>query len=393
MFFDMMKFNKAFKRVNYLLSAAVTIGCLSACNGKTGVDNDADAVQIHYSGKADMYAASEFFSNRISIVTQSTPNAIVGQISRAVEVDSLLIVNDDRNQVMAFDMRNGTNVFAIHNVGQGPGEYNSLYDIAVDADRKELLLLADKKILIYDLAGVFTGREIPLDEYCNEIVVKDDKIYLAKETFANNTLAETQIAVLDYPSGRAVASYLQPLEEYAPYCTTQGRSLNLIESNGKKQILFTRKFDSRIYSLGEADAEPAYCIDWGETAFKPEENTTYDCAELAKLTLIKQLVYRVVNVQAGDSTICFSTNIPHIFIADRNALELKLYTGIVDDVLGVPLSEMVPISGSKGKVLFSLPYHLLAKYDSMMPEDEARRQLVESMDDDSNPLYIIYTLK
>ena len=241
---------------------------------------------------------------------------------------------------MAFDMRNGTNVFAIHNVGQGPGEYLNLYDIAVDTDKEELLLLVDKNILIYDISGMFTGREIPLEEYCNEIVVKDDQIYLAKETFTNNTLAETQIAVLDYPSGRTVASYLQPLEEYAPYCTTQGRSLNLIESNGKKQPLFTRKFDSRIYSLGEADVNPEYCIDWGEAAFKPEENTTYECVELAKLSLIKQLVYQVVNVQAGDSTICFSTNIPHLFIADTNALELKLYTGIVDDVLGVPLSDM-----------------------------------------------------
>ena len=60
--------------------------------------------------------------------------------------------------VLVFD-RNGKFIYRLDKRGQGPGEYASLEDIAIDPKREELVLLtADSGILKYDLDGNFISR-------------------------------------------------------------------------------------------------------------------------------------------------------------------------------------------------------------------------------------------
>ncbi len=352
-----------------------------------------DIINITYEGRGDINDARQFFNRERGIVPELTPNSILGNISRVIEADSLLLVVDDTNKIVAFDSKSGSMAFSIHNVGQGPGQYINLWDAGYNSDTHEIMVLADKKILFYNLQGQYMDRDISLNGYCNEIMYANGCIYLLKETYANNTLTDSQIEVRNSATGAIVASYMAPLREYAPFCNVRGRTLNqFVDRTGTATVVFSRKFDSNVYELSDLNSNILFAFEWGDLTFEPEDKE-YECSELARYTLQNGKIYQTMNMQCGDSTICFTSNLPNLFIMSKNNHWVKQYSGLIDSELNIPLSSMIPITGSKGKVLFMIPYHMMQRYNEHMPNNKNLTETLKSMSEESNPLFIIYTLQ
>lgn len=385
-----MKASKNHKII-YIATLCVTFSVLFVACVNHVINSDITTVT--YKGRGDMYDAQQFFNRERAIVPQLTPNSILGNIIRVIEADSLFLVVDDTNKIVAFDSHSGTMAFSIYNVGQGIGQYIDLWDAAYNRDTHEILILADKKILFYNLQGQYMGRDISLDGYCNEIMYSNGSVYLLKETYGNNTLTEFQIEVRNSGTGAIVASYMNPLQEYAPFCTMRGRTLNqFVNRDGIATVVLSRKFDTNIYKLSGLNSNILFSFDWENLSFEPEYKE-YDCSELAKYTLQKGKIYQTMNMQCGNSMICFTSNLPELFIMSSNNHWVKQYSGLIDPVLNIPLSSMVPITGSQGKVLFTISYEMMNRYSEQNPTNEKLMGTLKSMSEESNPLFIVYALR
>ncbi len=90
------------------------------------------------------------------------PSPLLGTINKVAERDSLFYILDETGvQVLAFD-REGRFVRRFGKLGEGPGEFKSVYDMVVPANSDQVIVLKAWKLIFFDSAGRFL-REVPLE--------------------------------------------------------------------------------------------------------------------------------------------------------------------------------------------------------------------------------------
>lgn len=98
--------------------------------------------------------------SKLEYVPLETDSAcLLHSITKVSLTDSLLFVSDN-NRLLLFD-RKGKFINQIGSQGRGPGEYNRILAFANDMKNREIYLLSDRKIHIYDFKGQFI-REFTL---------------------------------------------------------------------------------------------------------------------------------------------------------------------------------------------------------------------------------------
>jgi hypothetical protein len=292
-------------------------------------------------------------------------------------------------QVVGLD-QSGRQRFVIHNIGQGPGEYSYLFDAAVDKKNSQLLLAADKKIVFYDLSGNYLNREIQLDDYAIELVVKDDVVYVVQSIDTNNILSKTTILTINLKDGVQHA-YLKPLPQYAPFCTFEGSFLTLDSENN---VVFTRMFDEKIYHLLPDSYECAAFMDYSQHWFVPEDGRQYECVELGRLARKEDKVYVAYNMIYGDKLTAISTNDSGIYVVD-NSDKMRHVARLYNPMLRFGLVSPVPVLGGNGQFICAVDADLLISYAGMQDkaDNPELQELVAQLTPDSNPVLFIYTLK
>lgn len=366
---------------------------ISGCSYKPSVSDDVvpgAKIKLVYQ-EGDQSLVFDSIATRCGhFIPETTENSLLGSIHRVVKCDSLYFMFDDLKQVMAFT-ETGKHQFTIHNIGEGPGEYITLSDIAIDYTRKKLVLLVDQKILYYNLDGTFTGHETRLPDYAHEIIVSGQTEFLTLSTYTNNELSRNSIRTINQNDGTSF-DYMKPLREYAPYCFFLGSYLT---SSVDGTVYFTRKFDSNIYTLHEDSYSIEYQIDWGEWEFIPKEDVQYDCSDIFKEGLMDKKVYAVYDFQRGDSIITFRTNYPGFYYGSLNTRSIYYILQPIDGEFNLPLVNAMPVGGTDGMIMFDLSQFYLEKQLESIPTygNEKFREVFDSMSKDSNPLLIFYKLK
>jgi hypothetical protein len=108
-------------------------------------------------GIAEKVYASKIFDSIVYVPLETTDQAIVGRITKLEAADSLLYFLDRQtNTIWCFNQK-GQYVSHIHKQGQGPGEYITISDFAVDKVNNLIAVLdrSMRKILWYTFSGNF----------------------------------------------------------------------------------------------------------------------------------------------------------------------------------------------------------------------------------------------
>lgn len=223
-----MRFMK--KSINSIIIFLCVNFTLSTCDNSC----EKDKYTVPISDYIDLVEDTSLFVDANAFVLECNDNAMIASIDHVIEHDSLFYIFDKkRNQILFYNL-NGKFINSIRAIGNGPGEYNMLMDIAIDRDAKHLLLLDySSKILYYDL----NGRYIKTEQLNNEIsyhslVVDKEFIYLLNPVYYNDKLSDYTITVINKENPQKTYHILKPLEETVPYCYPSGRTLN----NGKNII-------------------------------------------------------------------------------------------------------------------------------------------------------------
>lgn len=350
----------------------------------------ADCDTLTYAGTKNLGSIADITVDRHVFIAEVNDNSLIGRtLKRVIGHDSLLIFVDDMQQVLVFT-REGKHKFTIHNVGQGPGEYTYLADAAVYDNKNELLLLTYDKLLSYSLAdGSFIEEKARFVSYPDEIVIKVDKAYLLESTYLNDKVSDNSVAVVDLSDGKMI-EYMEPNEQFAPSVSYNGPALNTF---GRDQVVMTRKFDPCIYLLEPDSYAPLYSIDWGDKGAEPEGSKVYTSEELTDLSMKAGKVFVVNDLQRGDSIMTFSTNVPKVFYADLAAKEVYSTMMMKDAELPLSTINLYPVTGSDGWVI-AVYNNIVARMTAQrFPDNSALQSIAAQLDDDANPLMIMYKLK
>lgn len=104
------------------------------------------------------------------IPLETNPDCLLRNASNAFVSDSFIYVSDG-SKLLLFG-RNGKFLRQIGSSGRGPGEYSRISDYIIDKDNREIFVLSNSVVLVYDFNGQFK-KDFKLDFPCMQFILKD----------------------------------------------------------------------------------------------------------------------------------------------------------------------------------------------------------------------------
>lgn len=369
------------------------IVCLFCCCQSSSRMGDSMAVVSDY---IDAVQDTSLFFNPRVFMLQQKEGGLIASIDHVIEHDSVYYILDKRTNQVLFFTHNGEFIRAIKSVGNGPGEYVRLMDIALDPTSSQLVLLAyPSTLLYYDLDGKYV-RTVRIDNKTSfhSLTIDREYIYISKPTLYNNKLQETSITVVSKQHPDEKYDILKPLPEIAPYCHFRGRTL----MGGLKPV-FTREFDNHIYRLKGKELVSDIDINWGNYEF-PEnmKDSKFSCVELLKYCSENKYVYALSNVVESEHSILFSTNLPGMFVLDKTTQDIVHYGKIMNVDYGIPMPNYMFVESNENRIFFVYPAYELFKMKEYIKDNPEKRKkyskkllsLLEQITEESNPVVFSY---
>lgn len=211
----------------------------------------------------------------ISIVQldSSTEEAMVGDALLYEMTDNFYAVRT-REQVKLF-RKDGKFISNIGRRGQGPDEYNAVYDIAIDEPSNRIYLLEMgnvNHILAYDLTGAFIGRiPLPYTVHKGQMIVEKGKITVIALKFdlpeENNPAIWTQDL-----EGNIISTIDTPVTTVTPDFSNEIFLSSTSDGEMKSiNVLYPSPGNDYIYSISDkGDILPVFTINFGEMKRNPE---------------------------------------------------------------------------------------------------------------------------
>lgn len=368
---------------------------LCCCQSPSQIDNSVAVISDYI----DVVQDTTLFSNPHIFILEQKEQSLIASIDHVIEHDSVYYILDKQTNQILFYTHNGMFIHAIKSIGNGPGEYLRLMDMALDPTSSQLVLLAyPSTLLYYDLDGKYI-KTVHLDNKTSfhSLVIDGEYIYLSKPIFYNNELKETSITVINKQHPAEKYDILQPLQGIVSDCHIRGRTLV-----GGLTIIFTREFDNHIYSLKGKEIFSNIEINWGDYEFpKSMKEHKFSCLELLKYCLGNKYVYAISNVVESKSTMLFSTNLSGVFVLDKANQDIVHYGKIMNVDYGIPMPNYMFVESDNNRFFFVYPAYELFKMKENIKNNPEKRMkysekllsLLAQITEDSNPVIFSYNLK
>lgn len=297
----------------------------------------------------------------------------------------------DQTPFKLFD-KSGKYLCNVGSFGQGPGEYQLVYDAQIDEAGGRIYLLPwnAKSLLAYDMNGQAV-QSIPLPTLVPKGVfkanTKESKLsvillpfnYLPNVAWTQNFKGE----ILDsIPNGHLA---MKPDFSNEVYSNKNGADLDV-----SLFIFFERRPDS-LYHYKDARLQPRFTMD-----FSNKEIPIHDYQELPQhffgsTSIVKQL---------DDNN--FTTEVPVTFVMDKKSLKGAFYNKVVNDYWGNLPITWFPFRCKNGyyvenwepsSLKSTLEKHLETATDLPAADRERLQKLADSINDNDNNYVVFAKLK
>lgn len=203
---------------------------------------------------------------RMVQLDSSTEEAMVGDGLLCEMTDNFYAVRTGE-QVKLF-RKDGKFISNIGRRGQGPDEYNAVYDIAIDEPSGRIYLMEMgnvNHISAYDLSGKFIGRiPLPYLVHKGQMIVEDGKIMIIAMKFDLPEENNPAIWVQDF-EGNIISEIDTPVTTVIPDFSNE--IFLSSSSDGKMKsisLLYPASGHDNIYSFNDkGDIDPVFTIDFG----------------------------------------------------------------------------------------------------------------------------------
>lgn len=276
---------------------------LTACTGNTSTSS-APTVKVDLE-KGRNVIDTVLFEHAEIVVLEVNDSSFIRNINKVARIDTLIFVSDiTENHVYAFN-EHGKFLSRIGQLGQGPGEYSSLLDFAIDPKRDELILSteAPRSLFFYYFSGNFLG-EAPIPHNGSAIALADDKI-LAQEFKGGHRMS---VFTLDNHRVTKIDTLDVPPIEYGNYITVDGTCFT---ASGDT-IFYSRRFDNTLYIIQDKKVIPYIKFDFG-----PYSVTDENEAPMEEVKRFLQVVNMPNNVRVRGSRLLMNAFPFGLFSYDR----------------------------------------------------------------------------
>ena len=261
-------------------------------------------------------------------------------------------------------------------------------DFAIDQKHDNILLLDYGRIIRYDL----TGKYLDFIKSGDGVEISTDGRYAYMKCFdeENGKANRYSLKIIDLDTS-TVTDALPVTDDWAPSCSPGFQTLTF--SDGR--VLFSRKFDSRIYFLYDKNASATYDIDWSTYTFQNISGEKYDCSEFFRLCRENEFIYSMGDMILSHSLCLFKTNLNLYGLIYRADDTIKLANNLTDTRLfpkSSPHFKTISVNGDTPEIAIVFN-SLNSNFFATRCADPKIASVLSGMRDEDNPLLLLYTLK
>jgi|GEM_PF-4728291 len=260
-----------------LFSSFLIFLFLSACTSnpsstETQTDDGIEIIDVanaeRYEGTLDALIEEVYF-----VQLEASEEALFSEASKVLFADDKIFIVDRMSQrVLAFNGE-GQFLFTVSKKGQGPSEYEEIYSITYDYDKRQLILGAPGKFLWFDTSGVFIKQERSevVGFHINDMAYTGNSQFAIYLDMFGNFGDYAVRSILMNNKGKKVASF-QPFNTAARIENITGMTSHFSSS---KEPLAVGVYTHDVWRFKSDGAEVAYRLDFGVDAMPDDFLDTY----------------------------------------------------------------------------------------------------------------------
>jgi hypothetical protein len=340
-------------------------------------------IKINANEKTRNVDFDDYFSSWKIIPLETSERSIIGNIDRlSVAFNKFFILDRGTNSIVVFSDI-GNFLFRIKNIGRGVGEYNDIMDFAVDEKNERLIIYSHRpyKVIMFDLNGNFLEEE-PLSYFYNNISSINGEILFLNASdqlnhrlfFADSTADIKSSALFNYDFSKYFSSF----------------SLTTPSMLKDNSIHITFPYSDTVFQYSNAELRAKYIVDFSEKRLPKDfvSRKLLTPIEIFKSSVQNEYGFGISNFKEVNDFVFFSYG-PNTFQFIKN----KNFSYSFGNIFGHDGTDnnMVSIISAgrfKNNFVPSLNKEIL---DSKVFDDIM--SMAPLINDDSNPLLLIYTFK
>lgn len=276
------------------------------------------------------FTYDQYVVESVVIPLQKKPEKYLGTVKRLyVKNDKIVIVSTGK--IFIYSLKNGQLLSLIDKKGKGPGEYQTIDDIYLEADLIYVLDRLNRTIWKYDFNGNYTGKiDTRLIGYAFTKLNTDYfVIYINSD---KSEKSDYRLNFYSFQQNKIVKKYFKISDsEYQWQYIDDLR--NFIRS--KKNTYFTYSFNDTVYTLDKNGIKPKYLIDFGKYS-TPRDFLKRDYEDIIEFTSKasrKNYIYSIIGFHHTSDYIYFAYRFQGKFIHciySRNSKKVISFNSFVN---------------------------------------------------------------
>jgi len=415
------------KTLKYLAALAVLV-IVAACGNSKGASETSDATDA-YTLVADIYYENapvpfvdldkeypkktiyiEDLADVRYVPLETNDSCLISFPSKIVMRDSLIIITDSQQDEIYFFNSDGKYLNKISHKGSGPQEYYHIYGSCVDFDRK-LVYIADpysypRKVKAYNFDGTY-NYDFPLsDEFLYHISIKEiemldkDHIIFSQRSSTSNirtTLDSIPFRKINVFSGEVTPVDItvdRPGETGINYVSEDGKSRSTGFSLGSmykvaNDIVLSDYTHPMVYIMHNGELRPLL-----ERSLKQSPSRDYGRLSSVMAHTDRYFFIRRTETEIDRKNTNIEIKDQRTFMYDRKTDTMVEIEEIRSRDSGIrELIEMSNTNVPRNTVVRSLPIFVYKGLSEKGKLKGRLKELVDSLDDEANPILTIMKFK
>lgn len=229
---------------------------------------DSSPIVVNLLNRSEQAKRSNNFKDMFDIETvtqlESNDSSLIATIGKILLVnDTIFILDTKYTGIKVFNL-DGEYLYTIGRIGQGPGEFSRIFDMAYDSSERNIIVYSndDMKMAIFSLQGkLLSERRVPFYAYYFTSLGNGDFMFYTN--FNNSEYSKEHNLLL-------TDSFFKVKERFFPYKRNFAVSMSGFLKSTTEGLLYAEPFDDKIYQFVDNNFVLKYKFNLGKYLINPE---------------------------------------------------------------------------------------------------------------------------
>lgn len=365
--------------------ALLFVMCLFSfgCSSKSVIDDVvSNNVLILGEVNKDGTLFNKHFKLESIVAIETNDSCLINGIRRVIAYKEKLLLLNGYYEVLIIDSKTGRYMGRIRNIGDGPGEYTQIMDIAFDEKEENILIYSDMmKLLVYDLHLNFIEEQYIGKELFEGLICADEVLY-----FYNP---------LSIPHKQIISVYDMKLKRWIKEIGNESLAFNIryegVPFCKSRSIWFVSPLQNRMSYITDMSVENEYEIEMeGFGEISKLMDLQHKGMSFFEYISEENICYALTCIRETSRFVYCKSNIHSLIIIDKETKEVKSFNFLSDNSTGVLDLNYFSHDGDDERIMCIVSPQKWISRNSSSSEIKGEHLKINA---DSNPLLFFYTEK